>query len=156
MTQALLAYLHYLSIFVLFALLSVEHVQFRLPLDASRAKRLIIIDIAYGATASLVLATGAIRVIWTEKGWQYYLHNGFFHAKVGLFILVALLSIIPTMVFLNWRNALKAGQAPDVSPRQARLVIMIIRLELLLLLLIPLMAVFMARGYGYTGSGYNG
>lgn len=149
MTQALLAYLHYLSIFVLFALLSIEHVQFRLPLDVSQARRLVITDLAYGLTASVVLATGVIRVIWTEKGWQYYLQNGFFHAKVGLFILVALLSSIPTLVFLNWRNSLKAGQAPQVSPRQARLVIMTIRLELLLLLLIPLMAVFMARGYGF-------
>lgn len=151
MTQALLAYLHYLSIFILFALLSIEHVQFRLPLDAAQARRLIITDIAYGLTASLVLTTGLIRVIWTEKGWQYYLHNGFFHAKIGLFILVALLSIIPTMVFLNWRNTIKAGQAPVVSVRQARLVIMTIRLELLLLLLIPLMAVFMARGRGFIG-----
>ena len=38
MAQALAAYLHYLSIFVLFALLSVEHVQFKLPLDLRRAR----------------------------------------------------------------------------------------------------------------------
>lgn len=151
MTQALFAYLHYLSIFVLFALLSIEHIQFRLPLDVARARRLVITDIAYGVTASLVLTTGAVRVIWTEKGWQYYLQNGFFHAKLGLFVLVALLSIIPTLVFLNWRNALKAGEVPRVSPRQERLVIMTIRLELLLLLLIPLMAVLMARGHGTPG-----
>ena len=151
MTQALLAYLHYLSILVLFALLSIEHVQFRLPLDVVRARRLIITDLAYGFTASLVLTTGAIRVIWGDKGWEYYLHNSFFHAKIGLFILVSLLSSVPTLVFLNWRNAVKAGQAPELSEGRARLVTLIIRLELFLLLLIPLMAVFMARGYGFSG-----
>lgn len=148
MAQAIAAYLHYLSIFVLFALLSIEHLQFKLPLDLPRARQLIVVDMAYGLTAGVVLATGLARVIWFGKGSTYYLGNSLFHAKVGLFVLVALLSILPTFVFLNWRNQLKAGQVPSVSPRQAKLVIMTIRLELLLLLIIPLLAVLMARGYG--------
>ncbi len=148
MAQAIAAYLHYLSIFVLFALLSIEHLQFKLPLDLPRARQLIVVDMAYGLTAGVVLATGLARVIWFGKGSAYYLGNSLFHAKVGLFVLVALLSILPTFVFLNWRNQLKAGQVPSVSPRQAKLVIMTIRLELLLLLIIPLLAVLMARGYG--------
>ncbi|MHA6492398.1 DUF2214 family protein [Pseudomonas borbori] len=151
MGEAIAAYLHYLSIFLLFALLSIEHVQFKLPLDVARARRLVMIDIAYGISAGLVLATGAVRVIWFGKGASYYLSNSLFHAKVGLFVLVALLSILPTFVFLNWRNALKAGQAPSISPRQAKLVLMTIRLELLVLLFIPLLATLMARGYGVIG-----
>jgi putative membrane protein len=148
MAQAIAAYLHFLSIFVLFALLSIEHLQFKLPLDLARARKLIIVDMAYGLTAGVVLATGVARAIWFDKGSAYYLSNSLFHAKVGVFVLVALLSILPTFVFLNWRNQLKAGQVPRVSPRQAKLVIMVIRLELLLLLIIPLLAVLMARGYG--------
>lgn len=151
MAQSLAAYLHYLSIFVLFALLSVEHVQFKLPLDLRRARSLIITDIAYGISAGVVLFTGLARVLWYGKGLDYYLGNSLFHAKVGLFILVGLISVAPTFVFLNWRNSLKAGEVPQVSPRQARLVIMVIRLELLLLLTIPLLAVLMARGYGVIG-----
>lgn len=150
MGPVIAAYLHYLSIFVLFALLSLEHVQFKLPMDLQRARSLVITDIAYGITAGVVVASGAAR-LWFEKGVDYYLKNSFFHAKIGLFILVALLSILPTFVFLNWRNDLKAGRAPQISPRQARLVIMTIRLELLLLLLIPLMAALMAHGYGIRG-----
>ncbi len=151
MAQALAAYLHYLSIFVLFALLSVEHVQFKLPLDLRRARSLIITDIAYGISAGVVLFTGLARVLWYGKGLDYYLGNSLFHAKVGLFILVGLISVAPTFAFLNWRNSLKAGEVPQVSARQARLVIMVIRLELLLLLAMPLLAVLMARGYGVIG-----
>jgi putative membrane protein len=151
MAQALAAYLHYLSIFVLFALLSVEHVQFKLPLDLRRARSLIITDIAYGISAGVVLFTGLARALWYGKGLDYYLGNSLFHAKVGLFILVGLISVAPTFAFLNWRNSLKAGEVPQVSARQARLVIMVIRLELLLLLAIPLLAVLMARGYGVIG-----
>ena len=148
MAQAIVAYLHYLSIFILFALLVLEHRLFRLPLDLERARSLIVIDIAYGACAGVVLLTGAARVLWFAKGADYYLHNSLFHAKVGLFVLVALLSILPTMTFLNWRNDLKAGRIPQVSARQCKLVTMTIRLELLALLILPLLATLMARGYG--------
>src|SRR5690606_25630239 len=124
---------------------SVEHIQFRLPLDLPRARSLLITDLAYGACAGVVLLTGGAR-LWLEKGLDYYLNNGLFLAKLGLFLLVGLLSSLPTLVFLNWRYELKAGRVPTVSPQQARRVIWIIRLELLLLMCIPLLAVLMARG----------
>jgi putative membrane protein len=151
MGEAIAAYLHYLSIFLLFALLTLEHRLFKLPLDLDRARSLMRIDIAYGLSAGLVLASGAARLVWYGKGLAYYLHNSLFHAKLGLFILVALLSILPTLVFLNWRNDLRAGQLPQLSARLGRLVIMTIRLELLLLLILPLLAALMARGFGVIG-----
>ncbi|MCY1288835.1 hypothetical protein D9M68_456840 [compost metagenome] len=153
MGQAIAAYLHFLSIFVLFALLTLEHVLFKTALtDVPRARSLIRIDIAYGATAGVVLVTGFARALWYAKGIDYYLQNWMFHAKLGLFILVGLISIFPTITFLNWRNALQAGQAPTISPGRAKAVIMTIRLELLLLVIIPLLAVLMARGYGVIGA----
>ncbi len=151
MAEAFAAYLHYLSIFLLFALLTLEHQLFRLPLDLPRARNLFRVDMAYGVCAALVLATGAARVLWFGKGLEYYLHNGLFHAKFGLFILVGLISALPTFTFVNWRNDLKAGQVPSPSPRQASLVALTIRLELFLLLCIPLLATLMARGYGTFG-----
>lgn len=77
--------------------------------------------------------------------------NSLFHAKLGLFILVGLLSILPTVVFIKWRKTLKAGQVPAPSARQVPLVTWSIRLELLQLLVIPLVATLMTRGYGVIG-----
>ncbi len=151
MGEAIAAYLHYLSIFVLFALLTIEHVQFRLPLDLQRARSLFRTDIAYGVCAGVVLLSGAARLLWFAKPPAYYLNNGLFLAKFGLFLLVGLISLLPTWTFLNWRNQLLAGEVPQPSARRARLVILAIRLELLLLMLIPLLATFMARGYGLLG-----
>lgn len=148
MSQAIAAYLHYLTIFGLFALLSIEHVLFKQPLTFERARSLLRIDIAYGVCAALVLFTGAARVIWFGKGPDYYLHNHIFYAKVGLFLLVALLSALPTLTFFNWIHELREGKAPAITPGRAKLVIMVIRLELLLLLVIPLLATLMARGFG--------
>lgn len=150
MAAAIAAYLHYLSIFLLFALLTLEHQLFKRPLDLARARSLVRIDMAYGATAGLVLFTGAARVLWYGKGVDYYLGNSVFHAKVGLFLLIGLISIVPTFVFLNWRNTLKAGEVPQVSDKQARWVTLVIRVELLGLLVLPLLAALMARGYGAT------
>ncbi|WP_421682462.1 DUF2214 family protein [Stutzerimonas urumqiensis] len=148
MAYAIAAYLHFLAIFVLFALLVLEHQLFRPSLSFERARSLFRIDVAFGIAAALVLATGLARVIWFGKGLEYYLQNSAFHAKVGLFVLVALLSIYPTVTFLGWRRHLKAGQAPALSDARARWVKMTIRLELLLFLFIPLAAALMARGIG--------
>lgn len=151
MADAIAAYLHYLSIFLLFALLVLEHRLFKLPLDLDRARSLMRIDIAYGITASLALATGLARVLWFGKGSAYYLHNSLFHAKVGLFVLVALLSTFPTVVFLGWRNSVKAGQVPVLSPRTGKLLVITLRAELTLLLVLPLLGALMARGFGVIG-----
>lgn len=151
MADAIAAYLHYLSIFLLFALLVLEHRLFKLPLDLDRARSLMRIDIAYGITASLVLTTGLARVLWFGKGSAYYLHNSLFHAKVGLFVLVALLSTFPTVVFLGWRNSVKAGQVPVLSPRTGKLLVITLRAELTLLLVLPLLGALMARGFGVIG-----
>lgn len=98
-----------------------------------------------------MLATGVARVLWFGKGAAYYMGNSLFHAKLGLFILVGLLSIVPTVVFIKWRKTLKTGQVPAPSARQVRLVTWSIRIELLLLLVIPLLATLMARGHGVIG-----
>ncbi|MGN2259620.1 DUF2214 family protein, partial [Pseudomonas aeruginosa] len=102
MAQAIVAYLHYLSIFLLFALLVLQHRLLRLPLDLERARSLAAIDRGYGLCALAVLASGLARVLWYGKGVDYYLHNGLFHAKVGLFVLAALVSLLPTVTFLGW------------------------------------------------------
>ncbi|WP_028240850.1 DUF2214 family protein [Stutzerimonas azotifigens] len=148
MAHAIAAYLHYLAIFLLFALLTLEHQLFKRPLTFERARSLFRIDIAFGLVAAMVLATGVSRVFWFGKGIDYYLHNSVFHAKVGLFLLIALLSIYPTLTFLGWRNRIKAGEAPEVGERTVRAVTWVIRIELLGLLIIPLLATLMARGFG--------
>ncbi|UUY08460.1 DUF2214 family protein [Pseudomonas sp. J452] len=148
MADAIAASLHYLSIFVLFALLTAEHLLFKPQMDVASAQRLLRIDIAYGVSAGLVLVTGVARVLWFGKGLDYYLHNGLFHAKVGLFLLIGLLSALPTLTFFNWRNDLLAGKAPQISPAVAKRTIWVIRLELLLLVCLPFLASLMARGFG--------
>lgn len=148
MIYAIAAYLHFLAILLLVALLVLEHQLFRLPLTLQRARSLFTIDLMFGIAAGLVLVTGGARALRYGKGLDYYLHNSLFHAKIGLFVMVALLSIYPTVTFLSWRGALKAGELPKVPRRTSRWVTLIIRFELLALLMIPLLTALMARGFG--------
>lgn len=148
MLHAIAAYLHFVAIFLLFAVLVVEHQLIRLPLTLERARSLFRTDIAFGLIAGLVLLTGTARTLRYGKGLDYYLNNSLFHAKIGLFVAVVLLSIYPTLTFLGWRAALKAGQVPPLSAASAARLKLAIRVELALLLAMPAAAVLMARGIG--------
>jgi putative membrane protein len=117
----------------------------------SSARTLLRMDSVYGLCAVVLLIVGFIRVFYTEKGSAYYFHSGTFLAKLVLFIIVAVLSIVPTVQFLGWRKALKAGQAPALDDATRRRIRMIIHLELTLLFLIMLFAALMARGIGFIG-----
>ena len=57
-------------------------------------------DAWFGATAGLVLVTGALRAAFGAKGWAFYAHNPAFHVKVTLFVIVGLVSIAPTLQFM--------------------------------------------------------
>ncbi|MCJ8170591.1 DUF2214 family protein [Atopomonas sediminilitoris] len=137
---------HSASIALLLGLLLWEQHLFRPSLSAAQARRLVWVDLAYGASAGLVLLTGAIRVMWLGKGWQYYLYNGWLQSKMLIFVLISMLSLLPTLTFLNWRAQLQAQQAPTISARSVFWVTWVIRGELVLLAVMALLATRIARG----------
>ena len=147
LTDLLLAIAHHLLVFALTAMLVAEAVLLRTPLDAGAVRRLARLDAGYGISAVLLLVAGFARVFQGVKPSGFYLHNPWFHAKLGVFALVALLSILPTVRFLRWRKALAAdpGYLPTAAG-QSRLRGML-RLELALLAMIFALAAAMAR-YG--------
>ena len=103
-------------------------------------------DLVLGIAAGLLLVIGLLRVFFFEKGAAYYFHSHAFLAKLSLFIIVGLLSIIPTMEFLSWRGAIKAGQVPVLEANRRRRVTAVIHAELAAIVIILLCAAIMARG----------
>jgi putative membrane protein len=69
-----------------------------------------------------------------------------FHIKLTLFIIIAGLSIFPTIRILKWRKQINRGEEPDVNEKGVKKLLMFIRIELLLAAIIPLLAVLIARG----------
>ena len=69
------------------------------------------------------------------------------YTKLGLFVLVALLSIAPTIRFIRWQKVLRAtGALPAADEiRRTRKLVMA---QAHVIPFIPLAAVFLARGFG--------
>ena len=144
-----LASLHHLLFFAVIAMLAIESSLLRGRLDAATIPRLAAVDAGYGLSAMALIAVGVARIVWGLKGHDFYLHNPWFHAKIGTFVLVGLLSIRPTVVFLRWRKALRSdpGFVPDVA--QVRSVARLVRIELVLIAPILVFAAMMARYGGF-------
>lgn len=146
--DALLAYAHLTAILALVVFLSSEAALCRSEwLNAAVVRRLVRLDLLYALAALLVLATGLLRVYLGAKGSAWYWANPLLHIKLALFVWIAGLSVPPTLAFRRWRRALDAhGRLPEASEvaRVRRLVMW----QAHLMPLIPLAAVFLARGYG--------
>jgi putative membrane protein len=97
----------------------------------------------------IVLVVGIARVFHYEKGWAYYSSSVPFIAKFSLFVVVALLSIYPTIVFLSWRRPLRLGEALAGTDDRLRSVRLLIYVELVGVIAIILCAALMAKGIGY-------
>jgi putative membrane protein len=135
---------------LLIASLLGEHLLLKPELTTAEARAVQRLDIVYGASAALVLVTGIMRM-YLEKGTAYYLQNGAFHALLGLFVLVAVLSIYPTVIFLRWRADTRAGRGQQLAPGQFKKIQMILRVEMTLMLLAPFFATWMAHGSLWGG-----
>jgi putative membrane protein len=142
-----LAIAHHLLIFALFGVLISEIVAMRQSMTGDNINRVASIDLWYGVLALLILIVGFSRAIFAAKGWAYYSGNSFFWAKIGIFVLISLLSVWPTVKYLNWRRDFRsAGGLPDAA--SVLVVRRILWLELVLFAFLPAFAAAMARGYG--------
>jgi putative membrane protein len=145
---SLFAFLHHIAAFTLFAALVVELILIREVLTVGTARRLQVADMVFGISAGVLIVVGLLRVFYFEKGAYYYFHTWTFIAKLALFLIIGLVSIVPTLEFLSWRKAVKQGQAPSVSPERVSALRSIIHWELVGVVAIILMAALMAKGVG--------
>jgi putative membrane protein len=152
MTQdAILQFLHLSAILALVVFISSEAAICRPEwMNADIVERLVRVDRIYGIAAMTVLATGLVRIYWGTKGAGWYWHNWLLHAKLAAFIVVALVSIAPTLRFIRWRKALRAG-AGLPGADEVRSTRKLVMLQAHIIPLIPLAAVFLARGFGGKG-----
>ena len=147
-TSALVAFLHHLAAFTVVGALVAEVVLFKPPLTVIQARRIQRADQIFGAAAGALAIVGSLRVIYFEKGADYYFGNTFFLIKLTLFIVAALISIYPTVFFISWNKALRQGEVPTIAAASITRVRMCMMLELTAIAGILLCAPLMARGIG--------
>lgn len=146
--DAVLSYLHYVAIFTLFAFLTVQAVLIRRPLDVATVRLLGRMDQWAGGGALATLATGFLRAIYGAKGPDFYFDAWPIYVKIGLFLAVGMISIKPTLTYIQWKRQYDhdaAWRVPEDEHRKIRRLVMI---EVHLAALIPIVAVIMSRGLG--------
>jgi putative membrane protein len=143
-----LSWLHFVLAFVLVGSIAAEAFVLRLPVDGRVARLLLRIDLFYGVSATLLVLVGISRVIWGAKGWAYYQDQPFFWAKMATFGAIALLSIMPTRIFIRWVK--QAGADAGFTPQEAeaKRIRRVVMIEAHLVALLLLFAALMARGIG--------
>ena len=146
--EALLSYAHLLAILTAVVFISSETALCRIEWMNERVvERLVTVDRIYLVGVVAVLLTGLARITWGMKGAGWYWGNGLLHLKLALFVVVAVLAIKPTLMFARWRRQLReTGALPDEA--QIRLARRLGMVGAHLIAIIPLAAVFLARGYG--------
>lgn len=146
--EIILRYLHFISIFAIVGTLTSEHVLLKETLTRREIGRLARIDAVYGIAALTLLGAGF--TLWLSdigKPAAFYSKNWIFHTKITLFLLVGILSIHPTVFFIRKRK----GPGDEIVS-VPKTVFMMLRLELTLLVIIPLLAGLMAHGVGFSGN----
>lgn len=145
----LLAILHHVLVFTLAAALAAEFVLLRPGLAGRDLKLLGHIDGAYGGIALGVVVVGVLRIFFGLRGWEFYVYNTSFWAKMVAFAAVGILSIRPTLRILSWRRAAAHASGIYIVPdSEVRAVRRYIRMEAMVFVLIPIFAAMMARGVG--------
>ena len=145
--EIFLRYAHFVCIFAIVGSLVSEHMLLKKTLTRREISRLSSIDAVYGIAAMLLVAVGL--TLWfggISKPTYFYSKNWIFHTKITLFVVIGLLSITPTIFFTKNRKG-----NPDEVVNVPASVFMMLRLELLLLFILPLLAGLMAHGIGYFG-----
>jgi len=143
--EILLRYIHFISIFIIVGTLASEHLLLKKEMSRKEITRLARIDAVYGMAALTLIVAGL--TLWLGsygKPSIYYTRNWVFHTKLTLFLLIGLMSVYPTVFFIKQRKG-DPAEIISIPPR----VFLMLRLELLLLVIIPLLAGLMSRGIGY-------
>jgi putative membrane protein len=141
--DVLYRYVHFLGILLSAGILMAEVLLVKRKLNGFELRKLGLVDAAYGMSG-IVLITGGL-LLWFKgsKPSFFYTQNPVFLLKVSLVAVVGLTSIHPTVWFIR-RRKVPDAEVVEVPPS----VRFAVRAQLAVVLLLPLLAVLMARGVG--------
>lgn len=146
--DAVIAYTHLLSIFFLAWFLGRQWLLLKNGARILDVETLARTDLGYFISAGAVLLTGLGRLFFGVKPVAFYTHNAAFHTLLALFVLVALLSIAPTINYQRWRRYRRDDASFEIPSGEWRWTRVLVSAEMIGLILIPFAAVLMARGIG--------
>jgi putative membrane protein len=145
MLYSLMRLLHLLAVVGLAGGVIIENIAIKPSISGEDARNLARVDAVCGLSALLLLGFGLLLWLTLGKPAEFYSINPIFHAKLGLFVLLILCASYPALFFYRRRDSQETAIAVPVIIR------VLLKIELILLLLIPILAYLMARGIGLPG-----
>ncbi|MEQ9167253.1 MAG: DUF2214 family protein [Fulvivirga sp.] len=136
-------YLHFIGLFLVVATVFAEAVLLKKVLKRSVVQTLFKIDGIYGLSALIVVGAGLYLWFGIGKPADYYSSNPIFITKIVLFLVVGILSIWPTVFYFKNRKG-----SIDDEVNVPTHISFILKVELFILFIIPLLATSMAQGVG--------
>ncbi|HEX9707642.1 MAG TPA: DUF2214 family protein [Steroidobacteraceae bacterium] len=148
MIAAFFAWLHLLAFGVAAGLLLTEYWLCRRMPDRTQARLLGMVDLGYLMALIASLATGLARALYYGQDAAYYFANRLFWLKITIFLGIVLVAVGPTLQYIRWNREARA--APSFAPltREVERVRASIALGLGLWLILPLLGILVARGFG--------
>jgi putative membrane protein len=144
-TDLVLAILHHVLVFGFVTLIVSEALLLRGDVNARVIERVARLDRWYGVTAITIIVVGLLRVIFGIKGFEYYLGNPWFWAKMASFVAIGLLSIFPTLRIMRWHRTLLTDPAFVPPEREVRATLGFLRGQSAFFVLVLIFAATMAR-----------
>ena len=141
----LLTALHYCAVITLTGAITSVYFLFRRGMSIEQVRKLLL-AVSLAALALLfIFITGVLMVLAHPLQPAALLANPGYRTKLLLFFAMALSFGYPSRLFHHWRRSLRQGRAPIVSIQQQFWVIWILRGNLLMLALLPLLAKLASR-----------
>ena len=136
--------LHFLAILGLAGALLIENIAIKPNISAEDVRNLAKVDAVYTVSIASVFFFGLILWLWVGKPSAFYSANPLYWTKIGMFSVLAILSLFSKRFFNKFRNTF------EEKITVPKLVVLILRAQLSLLATIPLLAFLVARGIGLT------
>jgi len=147
--RALFAYLHLLAAGLAAAMLLGQYWLLKRPVDRVQVGLLGAMGLGQLLAGIAVIATGMALASAFGMGTGYYLGHPLFLLKMGIFAVLALVSLLPLLQYVRWQR--EARRRPAFLPllREVERVRASLSLSIGLMALLPLPAVLVARGFGH-------
>jgi len=140
MTEIIFRYIHFIGIMSVAATLVMQHLIIAPEVTKKELKKIVFLDVIYWISIGLTLVAGLVLLLGIGKDVSFYLSNKDFHIKLTLFLVVILLAVYPT------RLLRKNKQSSEELIKMPKVIIMLVRMQLLLVFITPFFGVLIARG----------
>ena len=139
-------YLHILGIMLLMGSLMAEYLIAKTKTTNESVRMLSIANSIFLISLVVVLISGLFRWFMFGKGNDFYMTNPFFHTKLTLYIILAIIAFFPSRKINKWKKQLNNDSSFLVAEKENKSLFLLFRIEFVLIIIIPLLAVLVARG----------